>query len=135
VDISLDLSVDRLCRSSRVCAAAFTNCVNSGVSGGRWTFDSLATLIHAVVNLRMDYCNTVLAGAPRTVTNILLTQRALNAAARVITGTRMFDRGLNQILHDRLHWLDVPDQVLFSSPVSERLHNTHGRSLVFRFGG
>ena len=58
---------------SRVCAAAFTNCVNSGVSDGRWTFDSLATLIHAVVNLRKDYCNTVLAGAPRTVTNILLT--------------------------------------------------------------
>ena len=34
-------------------------------------------------------------------------QRALYAAARVITGTRKFDRG--QILH----WLDVPDRVLF----------------------
>ena len=27
--------------------------------------------------------------------------------------TRMFDRGLGQILNDQLHWLDVPDQVLF----------------------
>jgi len=48
--------------------------------------DSLATLIYAVVSSRMDYCNTVLAGAPRTVTDKL--QRVLNAAARVITGTR-----------------------------------------------
>jgi len=40
-------------------------------------------------------------------------QRVLNAAARVITGTRKFDRGLGQILHDQLHWLDVPNRVLF----------------------
>ena len=55
------------------------------LGGGRWTLDSLDTLIYAVVNSRMDYCSTVLAGAPRTVTDKL--QRALNAAARVITGT------------------------------------------------
>ena len=73
----------------------------------------------------MDYCNTVLAGAPMTVTDKL--QRVLNAAARVITGTRKFDRGLGQILHDQQHRLDVPDRVLFKlavtvhqSPVSER---------------
>jgi len=30
-------------------------------------------------------------------------QRVLNAAARVITGTQKFDRGLGQILHDQLH--------------------------------
>ena len=59
----------------------------------------------------MDYCNTVLAGAPRTVTDKL--QRVLNAAARVITGTRKFDRGHGQTLHDQLHWLEVPDRVLF----------------------
>jgi len=55
--------------------------------------------------------NTVLAGAPRTVTDKL--QRVLNAAARVITGTWKFDRGLGQVLHDELHWLDVPDQMFF----------------------
>jgi len=67
----------------------------------------------------MDYCNAVLAGAPRTVTDKL--QQVLNAAARVITGTRKFDRGLGQILHDQLHWLDVPDRVLFKLAVT--VHN------------
>ena len=31
--------------------------------------------------------------------------------ARVLTGTRKFDRGLGQVLHDELHWLDVRDRV------------------------
>jgi len=84
----------------------------------------LATLVYTVVNSRIDYCNTVLADAPRTVTDKL--QRVLKAAARVVTGTWKSDRGLGQILHDELHWLDVPDRVFFklavidSSPVSER---------------
>ena len=42
----------------------------------------------------------------------------LNAAARVITGTRKFDRDLGQVLHDQLHWLDVPDRVLFKLVVT-----------------
>jgi len=43
----------------------------------------------------------------------IITAWVLNAAARVITGTRKFDRGVGQILHDQLHCLDVPDRVLF----------------------
>jgi len=35
------------------------------------------TRLYAVVNLRIDYCNTVLAGAPMTVMDKL--QRVLNA--------------------------------------------------------
>ena len=57
-----------------------------------------------------------MTNAPRTVTEKL--QRVLNAAARIITGTRKFDRGLGQILHDQLHWLDVPDRVLFKLAVT-----------------
>jgi len=69
-----------------------------------------------IVNSRIDYCNTVLAGAPRTVEDKL--QRVLNAAARVVTGTWKFDRSLGQILHDELHWLEVPDRVFFKLAVT-----------------
>ena len=41
-----------------------------------------------------------------------------NAAARVVTGTWKFDRGLGQTLHDELHWLDVPDRVFFNLAVT-----------------
>ena len=36
----------------------------------------------------------------------------------VVTGTRKFDGGLGQILHDELHWLDVPDRVFFKLAVT-----------------
>jgi len=48
------------------------------------------TLVHAFVTTRIDYCNSVLAGAPRSATDKL--QRVLNAAARLVSGTRKFDR-------------------------------------------
>ena len=70
----------------------------------------MATLAYAIVNSQIDYSNTILAGAPRTVTDKL--QRVLNAAARVVIGTRKFDRGLGQILHDDclLYTSDAADE-------------------------
>ena len=44
-----------------------------------------------------------------TITNKL--QRVLNAAARVVSGTRKFDRGLLTVRHSELHWLDVPEWI------------------------
>jgi len=40
-------------------------------------------------------------------------QHVMNAAARGVSDTRKFDRGLTQILHDDLHWLDVADRVTY----------------------
>ena len=62
-----------------------------------------------------DY-NLAAANVTRAVTDKL--QWVLNAAAHVITGTWKFARGLGQILHDQLHWLDVPDRVLFKLAVT-----------------
>jgi len=40
-------------------------------------------------------------------------QRLLNAAARLLSGTKKFDRGLSQLMHVDLHWLDVPERVKY----------------------
>ena len=53
---------------------------------------SATTLVHAFVASRVDYCNV---GDLKSVTSKL--QRVLNAAARVFSGTRTFDRGLAQL--------------------------------------
>ena len=70
----------------------------------------------------IDYGNVLLANAPKIWTEKLL--RVLNAAARVINGTRKFDSGLSHILHHDLHWLDVPQRVIFKlcMTVYKRLH-------------
>jgi len=73
--------------------------------------ESAATLVHAFVTSRVDQCNAIIAGATKSVTDTL--QRVMNAAARVVSETRKFDRGLTQILQDDLHWLDVADRVTY----------------------
>ena len=40
------------------------------------------------------------------------------SSLRVVTGTRKFDHGLCQILHEELHWLDVPEWVIFKLAVT-----------------
>ena len=72
----------------------------------------MKTLVHAFVTSRVDHGNIIFVGAPKSITNKL--QRVLNAAARIVTGTRKYDRGLSHLLHTELHWLDVPQRVLYS---------------------
>jgi len=74
--------------------------------------------VHAFVASRVDYCNVVFAGAPKIITNQL--PRVLNSAARVVSGTRKFDRGLRQLMHTELHWLDVPERVKYKHGVITR---------------
>jgi len=85
--------------------------------------ESVKTLVHAFVTGRVDNCNMVIAGTPRSVTDRL--QRVLNAAARLVSGTRKYDRGLSQLLRADLHWLDVADRVRYklADTVHRCLHN------------
>jgi len=71
----------------------------------------MKTLVHVFVTSGVDYGNIILVGAPKSVTNKL--QRALNAAARIVTDARKYDQGLSHLLHTALHWLDVPERVLY----------------------
>ena len=79
----------------------------------RRSLDSKAAskLVHSFVSSRVDYCNCLMAGAPKKWTEKL--QRAINAAARILTQTKKYDRGLTRILHDQLHWLDVSERIQF----------------------
>ena len=57
--------------------------------------DSAATLVHAFVSSRVDYCNAIFAGAPKMATDRL--QRVLNAASCIVSGTRKYDHGLTAL--------------------------------------
>jgi len=109
-DLSLDRHVSSVCKTCffwlhqlrRVCRSLET--------------ESLETLVHAFVTSREDYCNSVLASALKTITDEL--QRVLNAAARLISCTSKYDRGLSALLHDELHWLDIPQRVQYKLAVT-----------------
>ena len=82
------------------------------------TSESASTLVHTFVMSRIDYCNVVFAGALKIITNKLL--RVLNSAARVVSGTRKFDRALRHLIHSELHWLDIPERVKYKLGVITR---------------
>jgi len=73
--------------------------------------ESANTVVRAFIASRVNGCNAVLAESPKNITDRL--QRVMNAAARVVNGTRKFDRGLTCLLHSELHWVDVPQQLQY----------------------
>ncbi|XP_061471923.1 uncharacterized protein LOC133379865 [Rhineura floridana] len=65
--------------------------------------DKLASVVHALVTSKLDYCNVLYMGLPlRTVQKLQLVK---NAAARLVTGTRWFEHVKPILAH--LHWLPV----------------------------
>jgi len=65
--------------------------------------------VHAFVTSRVDYRNAVFAAAPKTATDKL--QRVLNAAAWLIRDARKYDQGLSRLMHQDVHWRDIPGRV------------------------
>ena len=93
VHLSSDLSLDK--HVSSVSATCFYHLCQLRRIRRSLDADSAATLVHAFVtsrHSRVDYCNAILAAAPKTLTDRL--QRVLNAAARVVSDTKKFDQGL-----------------------------------------
>ena len=69
----------------------------------------LATVIHAMVTSRLDYCNSLYAGLPLNLLRKL--QLVQNAAARVLTGTQ-WRAHITPVL-SQLHWLQIGDRIRF----------------------
>jgi hypothetical protein len=73
------------------------------------TADALATLIHAFISSRLDYCNSLLIGVGEGLLHKL--QRVQNAAARLVTDTRKYEH-ITPVLR-ALHWLPVRQRIVF----------------------
>ena len=73
--------------------------------------EAASTLIHSFVSSWVDYCNYLMTGTHKKLTEKL--QRVMNIAAHILTQTKKYVKGLTRILHDELHWLDVPECIQF----------------------
>ena len=71
--------------------------------------DATKSLVNSLVTSRMDYCNVLLCGVPKTLLNKL--QHLQNTAARIITKTSRYNH-ITPILKE-LHWLPVTKRVDF----------------------
>jgi len=83
VIISSDLSLDQ--HVSKVCVASFYRLRQLRHIRKSLDSESAATLVHAFVTSRVQYCNAVYAMSSQTITN--RPQRVMNAAAQVVSDT------------------------------------------------
>ena len=84
--------------------------------------DSTSTLVLAFITSHVDYCNAVLAGSLRSVTDRL--HCLLNTTAHIITGTHKFDHDLSQLLHDDLQCLNVSERIKYNIGVTVHWSST-----------
>jgi len=111
VTISSDLSLDK--HVSMIVRRAFSGFVNSGVSDDHET-PSLSR--HVCMRSSRLASTTVIqytSWCAEVRDRQTATSTVLNAAARLVSNTKKYDRGLSRLLHTDLHWLDHPDRVQF----------------------
>ena len=107
VHMKADMSLnDQVSLISRACFAQMKNIQRIKKYIDKKT---LAMVIHSFVTSRMDYCNSLLLGAPAYL--IKKMQRIQNAAARLLTDTAVYEH-ITPVLRD-LHWLPVHKRILF----------------------
>ena len=75
------------------------------------TDNARSQLIHALVTVCIDYCNSLLYGLPDCSLRRL--QRILNTAARLLFKIPKFDH-ITETLMD-LHWLPIQQCILFKN--------------------
>jgi len=75
------------------------------------TIEATKTLVHAFVGSWLDYCNSVLFGVSGQLLRKL--QVIQNAAARIITGTKKYER-MKPVLQE-LHWLPVRQRITYKT--------------------
>ena len=90
------------------------------------TTNATKSLINSLVTSRLDYCNGLLYGLPKSTLNKL--QIAQNTAARLITKTPRFDH-ITPILKE-LHWLQVQDRIKYKILI-QTYKSLNGQSPVY----
>ena len=77
---------------------------------GSLTFEASAQLVHAFINSRLDYCNSLLAGVSDQLIGQL--QSVLRTAARLVIQKKKYDH-ISDDIRNKLHWLHIRQRISF----------------------
>jgi len=102
---------DHISRAAQACFFHIRRLRSVRYSLGR---DVTIRLVVALVFLRLDYCNAVLAGLPATTLAPLqrgFSMRVLHAAARLVNGLRPRDHVTSALRE--LHWLPIAKRIKY----------------------
>ena len=94
---------------SMVCRSTHFHMRNIGRVRHLLSYDATAQLIHALISMRLDYCNSLLYNLPKS--SISRLQRIQNQAARILTRTPRRDH-ITEVLIN-LHWLKIEQRIIY----------------------
>ena len=109
IGVVFDSTMSMLPHVKSVCKSAFYHLRNISRIRKLLSIKTTETLVHAFVTSKLDHCNSLLYGVPKYAIQKL--QSVQNAAARLITSSRKFDR-ITPVLFD-LHWLPISERIKF----------------------
>ena len=109
VGVIFDNTMTMVPHINSTCKSAFYHLRNIARIRKFISLKTTETLVHAFVNSKLDYCNSLAYGLPKYLLQKL--QYVQNAAARLITGIRKHHH-ITPILMD-LHWLPVNERIQF----------------------
>ena len=110
--MSFDKQINSICKS------AFFHLRNIGSIGNMLTDDACSQLIHSLVTVRIDYCNSLLYGMPDST--LFRLQKVLKTAARIPKKILKF----SYITDKDLHWLKLRITVKILLLTYQVYHNT-----------
>ena len=107
----------------KTCKAAYIRCISS--IHQYLTEDATKTLVNSCILSRLDYCNSLLAGYPRTVIKPL--QQVQNSAAKLMLKSQRAEHA--KPLLKQLHWLPI-EQIIKNKIACLRYHHWHCPSVL-----
>ena len=93
---------------SSVCRSTHFHLRNIGRIRHLLSQNATTQLIHALISIRLDCCNSILYNLPKN--SILRLQRIQNQVARILTKTPRRDH-ITEVLID-LHWLGIEERIV-----------------------
>lgn len=107
--VMFDDALDMKSFVSKTCSLCYQHLRDISSIRRSLTEDAAIKLVHALITSRVDYCNSLLLGAPACVIRKL--QRVLNTAARVVTQSSRAREPSTTALLKRLHWLPIKSRI------------------------
>ena len=93
----------------KICRSSFFHLRNISRIRKYLTMSSVEVLIHAFVSSKLDYCNSLLYGLPKSLLQKL--QSVQNSAARIVTLKPKYDHITPVLI--QLHWLPINFRIVF----------------------
>src|SRR6218665_3376835 len=108
--LTLDQQLTFAPHINRLCRDCYYQLRQLGVISRSLTSTATATLVHAFVTSRLDYCSTLYVGLPAVSLGCL--ERVIRTAARLIGGILRTGH-VSAYKLDVLHWLPLQQRIIF----------------------